>query len=322
MQAQRIPGVSIAVMKDGKLVRARGYGFANLELSVPAAPETVYQSGSLGKQFTAMAVMMLVEEGKLALDDPIARFIPDAPPAWQSMRVRHLLTHTSGMGDYTEKIDLRKDVSEDELVKFAEAQPLEFAPGEKWSYSNSAYMVLGHVIRKASGQFYGDLLRDRVFRPLGMETRVISEADLVPNRAAGYRLVDGVLKNQEWVAPSINTTADGALYFTVLDLAKWDAALYTEKLVKQASLAQIWTPVRLNDGSVYRDKEGSGYGFGWDIATRSGHRVVEHGGSWQGFQSYIFRDLDDRLTVVALSNLGGSKPVRIAHGIAERAQPR
>jgi len=286
---------------------------------VPAAPETVYQSGSLGKQFTAMAVMMLVEEGKLALDDPVARFIPDAPPAWKGITLRHLLTHTSGMGDYTEKIDLRKDYSEEELVRFAEAQPLEFAPGEKWSYSNTGYMVLGHVIRKAAGQFYGDFLRDRVFLPLGMETRVISEADVVPNRAAGYRLVDGVLKNQEWVAPSINTTADGALYFTELDLARWDAALYTERLVKRASLEQIWTPVRLNDGTQYRDKaDGNGYGFGWYVGTKDRRRVVEHSGSWQGFQTHIFRDLDDRLSVVVLANLEGSQPGRIAHGIAER----
>lgn len=318
MQKQRIPGLSIAVMKDGTLVRARGYGLANVELGAPAAAETVYQSGSMGKQFTATAVMMLVEEGKLALDDEVSRFVPKAPAAWHGMSVRHLLTHTSGMGDYTEVVDLRRDYTEDDLVQFACAQPVEFAPGEKWSYSNTAYMVLGHVIRKASGQFYGDFLRERVFGPLGMDaTRIISEADIVPSRAAGYRLLEGVLKNQEWVSPAINTTADGALYFTVLDLAKWDRALYTGKLLKKASFDQMWTPVKLRDGSVYRDKEdGNGYGFGWYIGAQNGHRRIEHTGSWQGFKTAIARYVDDRLTVVVLANLSEAKPITIVHGVA------
>jgi CubicO group peptidase (beta-lactamase class C family) len=155
--------------------------------------------------------------------------------------VRHLLTHTSGWATTRRKVDLHRDYAPEELLKFAAAQPLEFSPGQKWSYSNTGYMVLGILIQRASGQFYGDMLRDRVFKPLGMDTaRVISEADIVPNRAAGYRLVDGGLKNQDWVAPSLNTTADGALYFSVLDMARWDAALYTERLLKRASLEQIF----------------------------------------------------------------------------------
>ena len=143
-------------------------------------------------------------------------------------------------------------------------------------------------------------------------TRVISEADIVPNRSAGYRLVKGQLKNQEWVSPSLNTTADGALYFSILDLAKWDAALYTEKLLKRSSLAQMWTVAPLRDG-----KPNSGhYGFAWFIETDHGHQVIEHGGAWQGFETQISRYVDDGLTVVVLTNLEGAKPGVIAHGVA------
>jgi hypothetical protein len=143
-------------------------------------------------------------------------------------------------------------------------------------------------------------------------TRIISEQDIVPNRAAGYRLVKGVIKNQEWVSPSLNTTADGALYFTVLDLAKWDAALYTEKLIKRSSLDEMWTPVKLNDGKPYP------YGFGWRVHEMNGHRLIEHGGSWQGFTTGISRYVDDKLTVVALCNLDSrhARPEEIIHGVA------
>ena len=317
MARQRIPGLSIAVVRHGVLAKVKGYGLANVELAVPATPRTVYQSGSVGKQFTAAAVMMLVEKGALSLDDRIARFLPEAPEAWRDITVRHLLTHTSGMGDYTEKVDLHRDYAPEELLKFAAAQPVEFSPGQKWSYSNSGYMVLGILIQRVSGQFYGDILRDRIFKPLGMDTaRVISEADIVPNRAAGYRLVDGALKNQDWVSPSLNTMADGALYFSVLDMAKWDAALYGERLLTRASLQQVFTPARLADGSVYRDEDGSGYGFGWFIGEQAGHRRIEHGGSWQGFETHIARYVDDGVTVIVLANLADSDPGLIGHGVA------
>jgi len=251
MQRQRIPGLSLAVVKDGQIVLAKGYGLANVELQVPAKPETIFQSGSMGKQFTATAVMMLIEEGKLSLDDKISKYFTDAPASWQNITVRHLLTHTAGTTDYPRDFDFRLDYTEDELLKRAEAIPLAFQPGEKWSYSNLGYVMLGILIHKVSGKFYGDFLQERVFHPLGMTTaRIISEADIVPNRAAGYRLVKGELKNQDWVSPTLNTTADGALYLTVYDMAKWDAALYTEKLLKRSSLQEMWTPVKLNSGKT------------------------------------------------------------------------
>lgn len=311
MQTQQIPGLSLAVIKDGRIVLAKGYGLANVEHQVPVKPETIFQSGSMGKQFTATAVMMLVEEGKLSLDDKITKYFPDGPEAWRNITVRHLLTHTSGMTDYPQDFDMRRDYTEDDLFQRIKTVPLAFQPGEKWSYSNLAYVMLGILIHKVSGKFYGDFLQERIFKPLEMSTaRVISEADIVPNRAAGYRLANGQLKNQNWVSPSLNTTADGALYLTIYDMAKWDAALYTGKLLKRSSLEQMWTPVKLNDGKTHP------YGFGWALGEVRGHRVIEHGGAWQGFKSQISRYPDDKLTVILFANQARTNQAKIAHGVA------
>jgi len=311
LNKKQVPGCALMIRHNGKVVLAAGYGFANLEHGVPITPQTVFQSGSVGKQFTAMAVMILIEEKKLDLDDPISKYL-DVPSAWSAITVRHLLTHTSGLGDYPEKFSLQQDYTEDDLLNTIKAQPLGFAPGEKWSYSNLGYVTLGILIHKVSGEFYGDLLQKRVFAPLGMShTRVISEADIIPNRAAGYRLKDGTLKNQEWVSQSLNTTADGSLYFTIEDIAKWDEALEKQKILRQASFEQLWTPVRLNDGSA------APYGFGWHIGkTDSGHRLIEHGGAWQGFAAYIGRYPDDRLCVAVLCNRAGARAGYIAKCVA------
>ena len=316
MQAQEIPGVALAVVRDGKIVLARGYGLANVEHQVPVKPETIFQSGSTGKQFTATAVMMLVEEGKLSLEDKITKYFPDAPESWRDITIRHLLTHTSGMTDYPSDFDMRRDYTEDDLYQRMKPIPLAFKPGEKWSYSNLAYVTLGILIHKVSGKFYGDFLQERVFKPLEMSTaRIISESDIVPNRATGYRVVNGQLKNQGWVSPSLNTTADGALYLTVYDMAKWDAALYTEKLLKKASLEQMWTPVKLNDGKT------SPYGFGWGLGSVRGHRVIEHGGAWQGFKAQISRYVDDKLTIILFANQIRANQAKLAHDIAAIVNP-
>ena len=316
MQSQQIPGLALAVIKDGQIVIAKGYGLANVEHQVPVKPETIFQSGSTGKQFTAIAVMMLVEEGKLNLEDKITKYFTDAPEAWRNITLRHLLTHTSGMTDYPSDFDLRRDYTEDELYQRVKSIPLAFQPGDKWSYSNLAYVMLGILIHKVSGKFYGDFLQERVFKPLEMTTaRVISEADIVPNRAAGYRVENGQLKNQGWVSPSLNTTADGALYLTIYDMAKWDAALYTEKLLKKSSLEQMWTPVKLNDGKTHP------YGFGWALAEVRGRRLIEHGGAWQGFKAHISRYVDDKMTVILFANQIRANQTKLAHGVAAIINP-
>lgn len=317
VERQKIPGAAIAVVKDGKVLLAKGYGQANVEHQVAVTPDTIFQSGSVGKQFTAAAVMLLVEAGKLTLEDSLTKFFPDAPAHWSGIRVRHLLTHTSGIPDYTGgSIDYRKDHSEDDLLRMAYALKPEFAPGARWNYSNTAYVLLGIIVREASGQFYGDVLREQVFEPLGMRTaRVISEADIVANRAAGYRMENGELKNQSWVAPSLNTTADGSLYLSLRDLIAWDAGVRERRILKPESWRMVLSPVALNSGKPYP------YGFGWAVDVVNGHRVEQHGGSWQGFQSYIARYPDDGLSIVALTNLAQADPGAIVQGIAALFDP-
>lgn len=313
-----IPGLSLAVMRGDSVLLASGYGYANVELGVPASDSTVYQSGSLGKQFTAAAVVMLAEQGRLSLEDTITRYLPEGPPSWHGITIRHLLTHTSGVAEYTDStLDLRRDYTEDDLVRLAARRPLDFAPGERWSYSNTGYVLLGIIVHRVTGVFYGDFLQDHVFRPLGMRTtRIISEADIIPNRAAGYHFINGTLKNQEWVSPSLNTTADGALYFTVRDLERWAIGLNHWAIPSRAGLVASWTPVRLNSGGTYP------YGFGWRVGQQRGWRRIGHSGSWQGFETTIQRYPDFDLTVVALDNLAESEPETIAMTIAGIIEPR
>ena len=310
MQRQQIPGISLAVIRNGKIAFLKSYGFSNLEHRIPVKPETVFQSGSMGKQFTASAVMLLVEEGRLSLDDKISKYLADVPESWKEIKVRHLLTHTAGMGEYPSDFDTRRDLTEDEYFNVIKSVPLNNPPGATWDYSNLGYVTLGKLIHNVTGKFYGDFLAERIFKPLGMTTtRVISEADIIPNRAAGYRLVNNELKNQEWVSPSTNTTADGSLYFTIMDLAKWDAALYSNSPLKQSSLAQMWTPVRLADG---RRKA---YGFGWHTDHIHKRRIVFHGGAWQGFKSFIVRFPDDQLSIIWLANSWETRDFKLTRGL-------
>lgn len=313
MEAKKVPGMSVAVIRDGVVVKAQGYGFANLEHRVPASAETIYQSGSVGKQFTAMLIVMLSQQGKIGLDDSLRKYFPDAPDAWTPITIRHLLTHTSGLSSdiYAKAIDLRRDYSEDELFEVLGTLPLEFQPGQRFSYSNAGYVLLGILIRKVTGRFYGDVLHDLIFQPAGMKTaRIIDEGAIVPNRAAGYRLVEQELNNQNWVSPTLNTTADGSLYLSVLDLVKWDAALQGDQLVTPTVRQSMWTPYTLSDGNA------GPYGLGWFVSQRNGHAVVEHGGSWQGFDTHIAHFPDQRLTVVVLANLRGAATGALAHALA------
>ncbi|HSE30311.1 MAG TPA: serine hydrolase domain-containing protein [Pyrinomonadaceae bacterium] len=316
MARQKIPGLSLAIVRNGKISTLRSYGFANLEHQVPVTPETIFQSGSIGKQFTAAALMILVQDGKISLDDRVTKYFPDAPATWQSITIRQLLTHTSGMQDFPPDLDLRRDYTEEEYLASFKKAPLSFAPGSRWDYSNAGYATLGILIRKVTGMFYGDFLKARIFEPLGMTTaRIISEADIVPHRAAGYRLVAGEIKNQQWVSPSTNSTADGSLYFSILDLVKWDAALYSESPLRQSTLAQIFAPTRLSDGGT------KGYGFGWFTDTMHNRRIMFHGGAWQGFKSFILRFPDDKLSIIFFANSWELRDFKFARGLAALFYP-
>ena len=320
MHEQNIPGVSLAVLRDGKVIKAAGYGLASIELKVPVAPGMLFHSGSIAKAFTATAVMMLVEEGKIGLDDKVSKYLPEAPPSWNEVTIRRLLTHTSGIRDFfgedgDPQYDFHQNLTEDEMVRKFAAQTMRFPPGEKWSYCNAGYVILGVVIHRVTGKFWFDFEKERIFDPLGMtSTRLIGTEDIIPNRVNGYSLVNGKLKNEPWVAPSWYSTADGCLYTNVFDMAKWDAALYTEKLIKHSTLEQMWTPIKLNDGTSYP------YGFAWRIRQVNGHRIIQHDGVDTSFTTRIARYVNDRLSIIVFLNLGEDEealmPTRMTDSVA------
>ena len=311
MAAQKVPGVAVAVLRKGEIVVAKGYGKASVELGVPVTADTIFQSGSVGKMFTAAAVMVEVEEGKIGLDDPVGKYIPGVPESWGPITIRHLLTHTSGIPDYYADVyDYRRDYTDDDLIKMATSLKLDFKPGARWNYSNTAYVLLGIIVKKVSGKSYLDILDTRVFKPVGMKTaRRINDRDIVPNRAAGYQLVNGELKNQDWVSMA-NPTADGSLYFSIKDMIEWARAVERGAVLSSDSWKQIYTPVRLNSGKTYP------YGFGWGITQAGGHPRLSHAGAWQGFRTYYSRYLGDDLSVVLLTNSADTELNTFMDGIA------
>lgn len=323
MKKDRVPGLAVGVYRRGEILLAKGYGLANVELNVPVTPQTIFQSGSVGKQFVSAAVMMLVEEGKMNLDESIVKYFPDAPDWWKPILVKNLLSHTSGLAEYETgpragpkgEFYLRLDFTEPELVKKVEALPMEAKAGDVWNYRNTNYLLLGIMIHKVTGKHYSDFLQERLFKPWDMTaTRLISDADIIPNRAAGYE-PNGPrgIRNQDFVSPTFNSTADGTLYFNVLDLAKWDEALYGTSLLKQSSLDRLWTVYPLNDGNPNPSR----YGFGWTISAVNGHRLIEHSGGWQGFTCDIARFPNDSLTVVVLTNFAAASPGAMTLAIAQ-----
>jgi CubicO group peptidase (beta-lactamase class C family) len=305
LRALHIPGLSLAVVRDGRIIKAQGYGVANIELNVPAASDTVYEIGSMTKQFTATAIMMLVEEGKVSLDDKLTKYFRQdegAPEAWSRITVRHLLTHMSGIQNHVAAPDFpdlfHTNLTRDSLVKRFFKLPLEFQPGETWAYDNTGYYLLGIIIEKASGKSFWQFLDERIFQPLGMTaTRSTDPLPLVPNRAAGYEWQNNKFEIRPVLTPFVAFSA-GALLSSIEDMAKWDAALYTEKLLKKSSFEQMWTPAQAKDGRAAPFS----YGFGWFIDTYHGHRLVQHSGGTPGFSSTIYRFVDDELTIIILTN--------------------
>jgi D-alanyl-D-alanine carboxypeptidase len=319
MHRKRIPGLSMAIVRSGKLVRAKGYGSANIELSTPATENTVYQIGSITKQFTATMIMMLAEEGKISLQDKIADRLPNLPTVWGAVTVRHLLTHTSGIKDYTDVKDFdqkrRLDSTPAEVLDLVIKEPLQFEPGEQWQYCNTNYLLLRLLIERVTRKEYDHFLTERISQPLGMtHTRVNDLRAVIPNRAQGYVRVPRNIQNAQYFSPR-NAFGAGDLISTVGDLAKWDAALYTERLLTESSLEQMWTPIALGKGGTAE------YGFGWDVKSENGHRLLSHGGNITGFSSAILRFVNDKLTVIVLTNFGGINAETIAQGIAGQVQP-
>jgi CubicO group peptidase (beta-lactamase class C family) len=233
MNRQHVPGVSIVVLKNAKVIKLKGYGLSNIELNVPASPETIYKIGSLSKQFIATGIMLLIEDGKISLDDHVSQFLDGTPDSWKPITLRHLLTHTSGIVREAPGFDPLKIQSDVDVIKTAYPLPLRFAPGDKWEYCNVGYFTLAEIIHKVSGKPWPDFLNARVFAPLSMSaTRTTTMTDLVANRASGYYWENGKQQNSSIyfaLRPS------GAFLSNVIDLARWDASLYTEKILKKSS---------------------------------------------------------------------------------------
>jgi D-alanyl-D-alanine carboxypeptidase len=314
MAKQHIPGLALGVVKDGRLERAAAYGLANLELNVPAQTDTIFQIQSITKTFTAGAIMLLVEEGRISVDDKITKHLANLPETWRDVTVRHLLSHTSGIKDFINEpvMDLRLDIQPGDVIEALREKPLNFPPGEKYAYSNTGYHLLAMIIREITGQDWGEFLKERFFDPLGMNnTRVISHSEIITNRASGYLWEQGRAQNGRYIAASILGYAGGGLRSTVLDLAKWEAALCSDKILKPATLEQMWTPAALNDGSK------ASYGFGWGIGTHMNRRLISHTGSHvTGFKSVLARYVDDKITVIILTNQRAANQMAIAHGVA------
>jgi len=327
MARQQIPGLALGVYRHGQAVLLKGYGLANVEHAVPVTADTVMQSGSIGKTFTAALVMMQVENETIRLDDSIRAHMPDLPEVWQPITIAHLLSHTSGLAEYDSPeltgdgapFDVRRDVSEDELIQRIAALPLSSAPGETWNYRNANYVVLGVLLRRITGSFHGDLLKRQVFDRLGMSSsRVISDSEIVLHRAAGYERRGGQLYNHGWVSPTFNSTADGTLYFTVRDLEKWDRAFCEDTLLTPVTKQQMWTPFPFGGAAPLE-----GYGLGWFVRDAGNTRVVEHDGAWQGFTSYFGRYLEAGLSVAVLTNLDAehSQPDIVGHVVIGLIEP-
>ena len=308
MARLHIPGVAVAVVRAGKVLRAQGYGMADLEHGIPVTPQTVFKIASVSKQFLATGIMLLAQDGRLSLDDSIAKYFSDAPESWRGITVRHFLTHTSGVLREGPAFDPLKAQPDSIVIRSTFASPLEFPTGSKYQYCNVCYFTLADIITRVSGKPWDEFLAERVFRPSGMTaTRTTSATEIVPHRARGYAWRDGRFVNApEYLA----LRPSGAFLSTVLDLAKWDAAMYEERLLTRASREAMWKPVRLTGGGW------SGYGFGWTLDSVDGHWRVHHGGSLPGFRAEMARFPNDSLTVIVLANGDGARPEVIARAVA------
>ena len=300
LTARRLPGVALAVVRDGRIVKTAGYGLASLELDVPVTERTVFEIGSISKQIAANAILLLAEDGKLALDDPISRYIEDTPPAWTAITVRHVLNHTAGLPDFdTGNIGFsyRREYTAAEFVALLAAEPLAFAPGDRWSYTN-AFPLLGMIVERVSGQSYTDFVCARIFTPLELDSaRFKDAADVVPHRADGYLFKDGRYRRGEMLRPAV-IAPNGGVMIDVRDFAMWDIAVTSGRLLRRESRDAMTAPARLNDGRTVS------HGLGWFIDTFNGHTFGAHWGTTvAGYSAVIRRYEADGLTVIMLANL-------------------
>ncbi len=300
---------AVLVAKGGKPVFREGFGLANRELNVPVAPDSIFRIGSITKQFTSASIMQLAEAGKLSIEDPINKYYANAPAAWSKITIRHLLSHRSGIGDYTEipgffENQAAEDRTPEQIIDLTRDQPLAFEPGTKFAYDNSGYVVLGYVIEKVSGETYADYVTNHIFKPLGMKNSGYEVSSIiVPHRAAGYGVENGVWTNARYIAMTLPYAA-GSLYSTVDDLLTWEEEFFGDKVVSAASRAAMTTD------------QGDKYGFGLVIDELGGHRNIWHNGGINGFSTHMNRFVDDGVTVIVLGNIESAKSGRVATDIS------
>lgn len=308
MKRQNIPGLSLAVLQHGKIIKSQGYGLANRTLNTPAAPDTVYKIASVSKQFIATGIMVLAQDGRLSVDDIVRKHLPDAPDAWSAITIRHLLTHTAGLVREPPAFDPFKTTPVNDLVRSAYPVALRFKPGDRWEYSNTGYNVLAEIITRAGGKPWTDFIDERVFKPSGMtSTWPTNTTARMPNRAQGYVDNDELNDEPKWLA----LRPGGAFLSTVMDLAKWDALLSTDTVLTEASRRQMWTPVTLNDGKTYP------YGFGWMLGSTNGVKYVQHSGGMPGTRANMSR-FENGLTIIMLMNLDDVDIEPVVAGVAAR----
>ena len=311
MEKRRIPGVALAVVQHGQVVKTAAYGFANLELSVPTRPETVFEIGSITKQFTAAGILLLAQDQRLSVDDRISRYLKGTPASWANITIRHLLTHTSGIKSYTglDGFELRRHLSQAQFIEAIGKEPVLSPPGEIFKYCNTGFNLLGYIIENVSGQNYWDFMNQRIFKPLGMNSTTNRlPALVIPNRASGYEQTNHVYINRDYDLTDVFSA--GAIVSTVGDLAKWNAALDRDDLLNAKSKAEMWTPNQLNNGKP------TTYGFGWFIEPLDGHKNIGHSGSTSGFSASIQRFPDDALAVIILTNTDEQIATTLAKQVA------
>jgi CubicO group peptidase (beta-lactamase class C family) len=282
MPQRAIPGLALEVIQNGQPVKMAGYGMANLEWQIPVTPETVFEIGSATKQFTAAGIMLLAQDGKLSVDEKLSRYIPNTPESWTNITLRHLLTHTSGIRNYTglSGFEYTRHLTQAQFIKRMSGEPLTFQPGERWVYCNTGFSLLGYVIENVSGESYWRFMQERVFGPLGMtHTTSRNPGVIIPHRASGYEGRNGNYQNRDYDITDIFSA--GAIVSTVGDIAKWDEALDEDHLLTAASKKEMWTSVRLNDGAMPPRP----YGFGWYVETLDGHPNIGHSGTTDGFSA-------------------------------------
>ncbi|HWS78605.1 MAG TPA: serine hydrolase domain-containing protein [Thermomonas sp.] len=313
-----VPGASLLVLRDGEAIVRRGFGRSDLEQGIEAGPGTNYRLASVSKQFTAVAILLLAQEGKLAIDDPVRKWLPSLPREADAITLRHLLTHTSGLVDYEDLMAAPYDgqiLDAGVLALLEQERRLYFAPGSTYRYSNSGYALMSLVVERASGMAYPAFLRSRIFEPLGMHHSLayVAGGPDVPHRAWGYSEVAGAWQRTDQSSTSA-VLGDGGIYSSIDDLARWDAALYDDRLLSDASRALAFAP----HAAVTGAERTTHYGFGWRITGDT----LWHSGETIGFRNVIVRWPAQRLTVVLLSNRNDPEPYPTALAIGALFLPR